>query len=317
VGRLAFRLRELTESSIRGGPADAARTLVRRVRSDLYGACKRIAARARCRDGLVLCQVQGSRMYLDIHDPGLSRTLIRNGVRERGHTQLVKEEVKSGMVGVDIGANLGYYVLLEARLVGPTGHVLAVEPVPRNAHILRKNVAANGLENVTIRQCAISDEPGVVQMNVMPESNLCSLLTCDDMSLRADIRESRTASGAREQIAVPAVTFDDLVAENGLRTVNFIRMDIEGYELRATKGMTQTFRTAAGPLLIFVEVHNAHFADPLKTVAPWLTELLTYGFTPKAIAIEDQIVRDPPTRSFPAFVCSYETRCPHVLLARE
>src|ERR1017187_7387482 len=62
---------------------------------------------------------------------------------------LLSNIIRPGMTFLDVGAHVGHYTLLAARLVGPTGHVYAFEPEPENYAILTKNIALNGYTNVT------------------------------------------------------------------------------------------------------------------------------------------------------------------------
>ena len=76
-------------------------------------------------------------MFLDRKDLGISKTLIktprwRKWPREPEFMEIIQDEVREGMVAFDLGANIGYVTLILAELVGPSGHVYAVEPNPRN-----------------------------------------------------------------------------------------------------------------------------------------------------------------------------------------
>jgi len=80
-------------------------------------------------------KVQGSTMFLNLLEDNLSsvhKQLFTYGIHEPLSTRIIKEELNDGMHVVDIGANIGYYALLEARIVGDKGWVYAVEPSPRN-----------------------------------------------------------------------------------------------------------------------------------------------------------------------------------------
>src|SRR5207244_3754027 len=99
---------------------------------------------AKLDEGLV--DVQGHKMLLDPIDTlGLS---VRD-VWEPLETKVVQNEVRRGSVVLDIGAHIGYYTLLMARLVGPQGRVFAFEPNPANYDLLRRNIQINSYRNVT------------------------------------------------------------------------------------------------------------------------------------------------------------------------
>ena len=99
-----------------------------------------------------------------VHDPARDRfitpSLIHAGCFEPFQTELVVNEVRPGDVAIDLGAHIGYYTLLLARLVGPTGRVLAFEPDPDNFALLSRNVEMNGYANVELFNAAASDRPG-------------------------------------------------------------------------------------------------------------------------------------------------------------
>ena len=313
LDRLAHRLNEVQRGWETGGLRLAGHQLMRRASSDLYGAVRRFQAHLRSKNGFVLRDIHDYKMWLPLNDPGLSRELIRNGTREPALTRLMHEELERGMVGVDIGANLGYYALMEARLVGSEGKVFAIEPVSHNVNILRRNVETNGFTNIEVFSLAISDTPGIAEFSLAAESNLGCMLDARDSALSEGIR-SRVLAGRR--IHVPAVTLDEFLAEHGVCTVNFVRMDIEGLELKVTEGMTRTFQQSTGPLKLFIEVHNAHFQNAGVLVEPWLNELLSFGFRPGALASSGRLWRNLRAAEFVKRVCADE-HCPHVLLIKD
>ena len=92
----------------------------------------------------VVHRVLTFKMKLHLDQKGLSRELMVYGVHERLETQLVQEMVRPGMNVLDVGGNIGYYALLEARIVGRRGRVLVLEPAPKNSEKLKRNIALNG-----------------------------------------------------------------------------------------------------------------------------------------------------------------------------
>ena len=100
---------------------------------------------------------------------GVGRFAIRGGSDDLFHVSpsrepailaAIKSMLRPGDIFIDAGANLGFYSILAARLVGPRGHVIAIEMMPDTASLLRQNVAMNGLANVTLVERALSDVAG-------------------------------------------------------------------------------------------------------------------------------------------------------------
>ena len=83
--------------------------------------------------------------------------------------------IKEGDVVLDIGANIGYYVLIESQLVGEKGKVYAVEPVRSNFELLEKNVQLNNLKNVSTFQFAFGEKDAKSEIYVTDKSNLCAM----------------------------------------------------------------------------------------------------------------------------------------------
>src|SRR3989344_8248708 len=91
----------------------------------------------------ILKEIHGNKMYLNLQDKGISKDLAINKTREELQTELVMNKVKEGMHVLDLGANIGYYALIEASLVGPKGKVYAIEPSQSNFDLLNKNIGLN------------------------------------------------------------------------------------------------------------------------------------------------------------------------------
>ena len=169
--------------------------------------------------------VRGHTMLLDPTDSVVSPTLLRDGYFELLETELVEREIRRGDVVLDVGANIGYYTLLFARLVGDEGRVYAFEPDPRNFALLKKNVRINGYRNIVLVNKAVSDRTGPLK-----------LYLCADN--KGDHRIYETED-ARASIPIEATTADDYFRDDPVR-VNFIKMDIQGSEAGALRGMAAT-----------------------------------------------------------------------------
>ena len=160
----------------------------------------------------------------DIH---ISRSLAACGVWEPFETDLVRREIQPGDTVLDIGANIGYFTLLFAQLVGEQGRVYAFEPDPTNFHILRRNIERNGLKNVVPEQKAVSSRTGKIRL-------------FSDKTNRGDNRTFDPGDG-RDSVEVDAVSLDEYFSNIVLK-INFIKIDIQGGELAAVQGMRSLLR---------------------------------------------------------------------------
>lgn len=166
-----------------------------------------------------VAEVQGHKMFLDSKD---TLYLSINGVYEPFETELVKKEIKNGDVVLDIGANIGYFTLIFAKIVGEEGKVFAFEPDPTNFSLLKKNVEINGYQNVILIQKAVSNKTGKIKL-YLSEENLAG-------------HRIYNLHGDRKSIEIEAIQLDDYF-ENYNGKIDFIKMDIEGAEGQAIQGM--------------------------------------------------------------------------------
>lgn len=167
-------------------------------------------------------QVENHQIFLDPQD---DLCLSINPSWEKLQTELVKREIKKGDTALDIGAHIGYYTLLLARLVGENGKVFAFEPEPANFALLKKNVKVNGFcDNVILNQKAVASETKRTQLFLGRDN------TTGHSLYKGHYRSRRYKS----EVEVEAVRLDDYF--KGER-VDFIKMDIEGGEGEALIGM--------------------------------------------------------------------------------
>jgi len=190
-----------------------------------------------------LVEVQGSKMYVDVfdRDPSWRRTFrvyAINRVHEESTTALFRKIVKKGDVVVDLGANIGYFTLLAAKLVGKEGRVYAFEPEPRNFSHLVRNIQLNGYHNVVALQKAVADRPGRVRLFICPyDTGHHTIQKYDGIqAYRPDFVDEK-----KEFVEVEQVRLDDFF--KGVETpINVIKMDVEGAEMLALAGMEQVIK---------------------------------------------------------------------------
>ena len=104
-------------------------------------------------------------MYLDPKDRGISRTLLLFGNRELDHKIILETVLKKDMKIFDIGANIGYYVLMQSKLIGKKGKILAVEPVRKNMKLLKKNLELNKNNITRTIQVAVTNKKKFKKFN--------------------------------------------------------------------------------------------------------------------------------------------------------
>ncbi len=119
-----------------------------------------------------LCRILGRyKMYVDTRDVSISSHLLLEGFWEMWVTEAMLRHVRPGMTVLDIGANLGYFTLLLADLVGPAGKVLAFEPNPEMASRARRSISINGFSpTTTLHEIALADSDGEMLLDVVDSS---------------------------------------------------------------------------------------------------------------------------------------------------
>lgn len=188
-------------------------------------------------------EIQGSKMYVD--PQGLPKSfgrtfqayILRSG-HEELTTEMFKKVVKEGDIVVDLGANIGYFSLLAARLVGNRGKVYAFEPEPVNYSLLLKNIELNEYANIVPVPRAVSNVSGRVK------------LFLDDKDTGA---HTIYPHGRGESIEVQSVTLDEFFEDREQR-IDVIKMDIEGAELAALSGMERVIKGNEN-LKMFIEFY--------------------------------------------------------------
>jgi FkbM family methyltransferase len=164
----------------------------------------------------------GARVVLNPRDPVVSGALAL-GVYEKAETAFFLSACNSEMTFLDIGANVGYYTALALAATKGAGRIIAMEPDPENFEYLRQTVAANSGKNVYCVRRAAAECAGRTQLFVSDTN-------------RGDNRlyPNELANGS---IEIDTIAIDDQLAELGVDTVDFIKIDVQGYEGKVFAGM--------------------------------------------------------------------------------
>jgi FkbM family methyltransferase len=175
----------------------------------------------------------GYSYFCDLGDI-MSREICFTGRFEPQETALFRALLRPGMTFVDVGGNWGYFTLLAAHLVGSGGRVIAFEPDPRLHRLLRDNIARNGLIRVTALEIAAAAEAGTLTMAGYEEGS-------DNYGLSRVVAPKTNGDNgpALRTFMVPAKPIDAVLDELALDQVDLLKMDIEGAEEFALRGMRE------------------------------------------------------------------------------
>ena len=148
---------------------------------------------------------------------------------------------KQGDVVVDVGAHIGFYTLKSAKSVGSSGKVVAIEPDPQNFILLKNNIALNNFNNVIAVNAALSDFVGQ------------KIFYCSTDPSLSGFQPSGSQTIVREAIAVNTLTLIELLKDLGIDTVNWLKIDVEGEELKVLKG-SMPFLQSSNLVKIILEI---------------------------------------------------------------
>lgn len=206
-------------------------------------------------------KIHGFNMKLIPDDEGISKELKVFKNHEPLVTNLLNNILKPNMTCIDIGGNIGYYVLQERNIIGKNGKIITFEPSPRNFDFLNENLKRNNISNVEAFNFAIGGMTGQKKFLLTQASNSSRIVN----DLYND--DSKT-------ILVKMMTLDEFFSHHDVEKIDFLRMDIEGSEFDAYNGMRRTIEEFR-PLLL-IEIHNSYLGTE-KTIN-FLTKLKQDGY---------------------------------------
>jgi FkbM family methyltransferase len=181
-----------------------------------------------------LRRTHGFDIYLDTSDLGVSPSIGILGWYELRTTELFVKLIKTGWTVVDVGANVGFFTLLAAKLTGEMGRVISFEPDPTSYNLLSKSVERNHFGNVSLFQRAISGTDGdrSLHLSATHHKGLHSI--------------TRDLGG--EKITVQSSKLDTIASKMGIGSIDLLKIDVEGAEPEVLEG--------AGELLAEGRIRN-------------------------------------------------------------
>ncbi len=195
-------------------------------------------------------------MEICLPKSGSAAQILYRGLSSSPIVETMIELLSDGMVMIDIGAHIGEYTLIGAKLVGPIGQVHAFEPQPTLAEMIKQNAARNDLTNVKVYNYAVADFNGSVSFFADPGS-----------------MAGWIAANPEGAAAVPCTTLEQLVLQNNLARIDLVKIDAAGNELSVLQGGTTLLRDGR-PAIIFKLYHPAVIAERFGYDARMTIELL-------------------------------------------
>jgi len=197
------------------------------------------------------------------NDKGISERLLLFNAHEPLVTKLLTRELKEGMTCLEVGANIGYYATLESKIVGDEGKIIAIEPSPRNFHYLKINLELQKRSNYQVHNFACGNQEGEMNFLVSDKSNRCMVIKDGD-EIPSDLKV----------IKIPIKKLDEFLKEKEIGKIDFLRMDVEGYEMNIIEGAKKLL-TKFKPIML-VEVHPVILGHDLTK--KFFNELKTCGY---------------------------------------
>jgi FkbM family methyltransferase len=180
----------------------------------------------RVNDRISLASSKGFSIYVQEDDPAVGQHVKRDRY-EPNVTAVFRDRLRPSMHVLDIGANIGYYTMLSASLVGPSGSVTAIEPNPVSAKLLEASRRANSFDNVMVLQVAAGRELGLLVLH----GSYGNVMTSAAPDNAAALLNSTT---------VPSFRVDDLIPRD--KNIDFLKIDVEGAEYNALLGASDLIK---------------------------------------------------------------------------
>ena len=169
-------------------------------------------------------KIGGSYVYAQLSDKEVGYEVIRNKQYEPHVTKVISKVLREGDTFVDIGANIGFFTMLGASIVGNQGKVIAVEPKPDNIQLILAGIVKNGFSNVHVLPYAASEFETIFEL-VSGGSNACLI----------DAKEP-----TQQSVYTQSIVLDDQLAK--YQNISMVKLDVEGHEFSAVKGFKNLLR---------------------------------------------------------------------------
>jgi len=224
-----------------------------------------------------LVMADGMKMKYTNGMNSISSIMMRRGSFEDAELRLCLSNLTNDSVFFDVGANVGLYSIAAAKRF-PSAKIHAFEPVPSTLSLFRQNLAKNDIENghVTLNELALSDAVGEVY--ITSDFHSSNYIT--------------TPESKYSKTLIRCTTIDNYVREKGIDRLDFIKVDVEGHELKVAKGAEETLTKLRPRVLAELNKGDFKFFDRRVTDESEFIDLMAeFGYTYCVIDDDDRLVR--------------------------
>ncbi len=144
--------------------------------------------------------------------------------------------LRDGDTVIDCGAHVGLFSILAGRAIGPRGRLIAFEPAPTTASLLRSNLQSNQLTDAVVIESAVADQPGTLKLHRHGEGRSAYNSLCE--------------AGDDGGIDVTVTSLDRVIVEQNIEHVDFLKIDVEGFEPSVWRGAAASIQAAKLPLVM-------------------------------------------------------------------
>lgn len=203
----------------------------------------------------------GINYYLDISD--IVDWYIYYGFKENSRENLYSNIKKEDIV-LDVGANVGDVSMMASKIVSEKGYIYGFEPDPTNFLRLNKNLSLNNFQNIDVINKGIGDKKGRFSLSIIDDRN------------RGMNKIVKTQSGTNTINEIDVIRLDDFVNERGLKKIDVIKIDVEGFEMNVLKGAEAIIKKYQ-PIL-FIEIDDNHLKEQNTSAKELVSLVKSLGY---------------------------------------
>ena len=226
--------------------------------------------------GFLLINIYDYKMMIPLQYDGIGKALYVYRSRELDHKWILDNELLTGNIVLDLGANIGYYAIMEAKKVGSFGKIYGIEPDPRNIEFLKKNINLNKIDNIfEFEQGAISNKNGKSEFILSSKTNLSALSNGENQN-------------NFDSVNVQKYDFGEYLKNK--KRIDLVRMDIEGHEIEVFDSLINFYKEFQNklPRKIIFETHFNVYKKKKERVIEVLNKIFDIGYNIKYLSSPDE-----------------------------